>query len=226
MLAVAVLLSNSLLGNMNTENQFIAEKIVHYRKLKGITQEDLAEACNLNVRTIQRIEAAEVDPRLYTLKTIAEALEVSMETFIPPPEEKDRGSLVALHLSTLAYFIFPFGGNVIGPLIYWVYKKDRVNHVDRQGKDLLNAQISYSLYQVLLFIGFIILLVSPAFSGDSEGVRQLQEVTFSMSLAFALAFIPLGTLLIFTFVLPIIKAYKIYKSKDVKPYPLKIKFIR
>ncbi|MGD1957655.1 MAG: DUF4870 domain-containing protein [Fulvivirga sp.] len=37
---------------------------------------------------------------------------------------------MALHLSTLAYFIFPFGGNVIGPLIFWVYKKDSINHVD------------------------------------------------------------------------------------------------
>ncbi|MEM7110023.1 MAG: helix-turn-helix transcriptional regulator [Bacteroidota bacterium] len=100
---------------MKTENQFIAEKIVHHRKLKGVTQEDLAAACNLNVRTIQRIEAAEVDPRLYTLKTIAEALDVSMESFIPPPEEKDRGSLVALHLSSLAYFIFPFGATLLVP---------------------------------------------------------------------------------------------------------------
>ncbi|MEN1786361.1 MAG: helix-turn-helix domain-containing protein [Bacteroidota bacterium] len=211
---------------MKTENQFIAEKIVHHRKLKGVTQEDLAEACNLNVRTIQRIEAAEVDPRLYTLKTIAEALDVSMESFIPPPEEKDRGSLVALHLSSLAYFIFPFGGNVIDPLIFWVYKKDRVNHVDRQGRDLLNAQISYSLYQILLFVAFTMLLLAPAISGSPDRVDQLQGVGLSISFAFFFAFIPLGTLLILAIILPIIKAVRIYRAKEVKPYPLKIRFIR
>ncbi len=178
------------------------------------------------MRTIQRIEAAEVDPRLYTLKTIAQVLDVSMETFIPPPEEKDRGSLVALHLSSLAYFIFPFGGNVIGPLIFWVYKKDKVNHVERQGKDLLNAQISYSLYVVLAFLAFVVLLLTPAFSGNSESMRQLEGVGLSISLAFAFAFIPASTMLVLTIILPIVKAFKIYRGKEIRPYPLKIKFIR
>ena len=35
----------------------IAKKIIHYRKLKGMTQEALSELTGLNVRTIQRIES-------------------------------------------------------------------------------------------------------------------------------------------------------------------------
>ncbi|MEM6523666.1 MAG: helix-turn-helix domain-containing protein [Bacteroidota bacterium] len=209
---------------MKTENQFIAEKIVHHRKLKGVTQEDLAEACNLNVRTIQRIEAAEVDPRLYTLKTIAVALDVSMESFIPPPEEKDRGSLVALHLSSLAYFIFPFGGNVIGPLIFWVYKKDRVNHVDRQGRDLLNAQISYSLYLILGAVGFFILLAAPNFASNTEVLVEPGAVSISIVLGSVLLIS--GLAILFIIGLPVIKAIRAHQGKEVKPYPLKIRFIR
>lgn len=52
----------------------LGQKIFELRKLKGLTQEELVEQCNINVRTIQRIEAGEVSPRSYTIKTILEVL--------------------------------------------------------------------------------------------------------------------------------------------------------
>ncbi len=58
------------------EKEIISERIVYYRKLKGITQEELADRTGLSVRTIQRIESAEVDARLYTLKSICDALDI------------------------------------------------------------------------------------------------------------------------------------------------------
>lgn len=42
---------------------------------KGLTQEELVEKCNISIRTIQRIEAGEVTPRSYTIKTILAALD-------------------------------------------------------------------------------------------------------------------------------------------------------
>ena len=39
----------------------LGHKILELRKAKGLTQEELVEMCNLNVRTLQRIEAGEVD---------------------------------------------------------------------------------------------------------------------------------------------------------------------
>ena len=50
-------------------------KIAELRKKKGWTQEELVIKCNLNVRTLQRIESGEVNPRSYTIKLIFEALE-------------------------------------------------------------------------------------------------------------------------------------------------------
>ena len=38
----------------------LGRKIVELRKAKGLTQEELVEICNLNVRTLQRIESGEV----------------------------------------------------------------------------------------------------------------------------------------------------------------------
>ena len=52
----------------------LGKKILELRKLKGFTQEELVDQCNINVRTIQRIEAGEVMPRSFTLKTILNVL--------------------------------------------------------------------------------------------------------------------------------------------------------
>lgn len=52
----------------------LGRKILELRKAKGLTQEELVERCNINVRTIQRIEAGEVIPRTYTIRTILDAL--------------------------------------------------------------------------------------------------------------------------------------------------------
>lgn len=57
----------------------LGKKISELRKAKGLTQEELVEKCNLNVRTIQRIEAGEVTPRSYTVKALFEALGAEWE---------------------------------------------------------------------------------------------------------------------------------------------------
>ena len=55
-------------------------KITELRKQKGLTQEELVEQCNINVRTLQRIENGEVSPRSYTVKTILSALDYDYES--------------------------------------------------------------------------------------------------------------------------------------------------
>ena len=61
--------------NIHTMKQpELGKRISELRKGKGLTQEELVEQCNINVRTIQRIEAGEVNPRSYTVKIILEVL--------------------------------------------------------------------------------------------------------------------------------------------------------
>lgn len=57
----------------------LGNKIISLRKQKGFTQEELVERCNINVRTLQRIESGEVSPRSYTIKTIRSALDHDYE---------------------------------------------------------------------------------------------------------------------------------------------------
>lgn len=68
----------------------IAKKISKTRKLKGLTQEELAELSKVNLRTIQRIENGENTPRSTTLKLICKVLNInfneltSKKSFISP----------------------------------------------------------------------------------------------------------------------------------------------
>lgn len=57
----------------------LGKKLADLRQQKNLTQEDLVSKCNINVRTIQRIESGEVTPRPSTLKIIVEALDENFE---------------------------------------------------------------------------------------------------------------------------------------------------
>lgn len=59
----------------------LGQHILALRQEKGLTQEELVAQCNISVRTIQRIEAGEVVPRAYTVKTILSALGEDFEDF-------------------------------------------------------------------------------------------------------------------------------------------------
>lgn len=60
----------------------LSNKVSEHRKKKGLTQEELASRTNVTVRTIQRIESGESQPRSFTLKAIADALEIPFETLM------------------------------------------------------------------------------------------------------------------------------------------------
>lgn len=77
-------------------------------------------------------------------------------------EEKTWGMLA--HLSSLAGFIIPFG-NVIGPLVVWLIKKDTMPFVADQGKEALNFNITVAIAAIIsgilifVVIGFLLLAV-------------------------------------------------------------------
>jgi transcriptional regulator with XRE-family HTH domain len=57
----------------------LGQTILNLRQLKKLTQEELVELCNINVRTLQRIEAGEVTPRDFTIRSILSALEYDID---------------------------------------------------------------------------------------------------------------------------------------------------
>ncbi len=56
------------------------KRILELRQQNGLTQSELAEKCNLSLRTVQRIETSEVTPRNYTLRVIFGALGHDLES--------------------------------------------------------------------------------------------------------------------------------------------------
>lgn len=78
-------------------------------------------------------------------------------------ESQERNWGMFCHLAALSGFIIPFG-NIIGPLIVWLVKKDESAYVDENGKESLNFQISVSIYclisvLLIIFVLGILLLV-------------------------------------------------------------------
>lgn len=65
---------------MKTTQPQLGQKILELRKANGLTQEELVARCNINVRTIQRIEAGEVTPRPHTIRVILEALNYEFQS--------------------------------------------------------------------------------------------------------------------------------------------------
>lgn len=61
------------------KNLDLASKIKNLRLQKGLSQEKLADDSQLSLRTIQRIENNESEPRGYTLNRLAESLGVMVE---------------------------------------------------------------------------------------------------------------------------------------------------
>ncbi len=58
------------------------------------------------------------------------------------------------HLSALVGFIIPLG-NVLGPLVIWLMKKDTMPQVEIHGKEAMNFQITV----ILAFIACLVLSV-------------------------------------------------------------------
>ncbi len=121
-------------------------------------------------------------------------------------DEKTFGMLV--HLSALAALILPSFGNIIGPLIVWLIKKDQSAWVDKQGKESLNFQISMSIY--FIAASFITTLLAVTLIG------------IPLALVIIIMLIPLG---IFWLVVVIMAAVRVSEGEDFH-YPLCIRFLK
>ena len=86
----------------------LGKKIAELRKAKGLTQEELVEKCNLNVRTLQRIESGEVTPRSYTTKAIFTALDCNFNDSIEMTSGKFKqtGLIISNWLEQFYRYVF------------------------------------------------------------------------------------------------------------------------
>ncbi len=112
-------------------------KVAELRQQKGLTQERLAELCEVSLRTIQRIEGGEVDPRAYTVHCLGEALDFD---FGEQNTTHESFWLAALHVSSVVNIL-------LIPLLLWLWKRGQSYRIDQQGRQVLNFQITMTLVQ-------------------------------------------------------------------------------
>lgn len=136
----------------------LGTKISKIRKQKGMSQEELSDLSKINLRTLQRIEKDENEPRGNTLKQICEVLKINIEELVDYGKVQDNNYLIFLHLSIISNIIIPLG-NIILPLILWLNKKNSIIEVNNQGKNILNFQILFSIITnpilIIIVLGYI-----------------------------------------------------------------------
>jgi uncharacterized Tic20 family protein len=77
--------------------------------------------------------------------------------------KEERMWAMIAHLSALIGFVIPLG-NVLGPLIVWLVKREEGPFVDSNGKEALNFSISVTIYaaisslMLIVFIGALLLI--------------------------------------------------------------------
>jgi transcriptional regulator with XRE-family HTH domain len=173
----------------------IAQNIRQLRVSKGLSQDKLAELAQISLRTVQRIENNETEPRGHSLLQIANALNTTPEnltdfvdnTTTVPTEYEDKNYPIYLNLSALSFILFPLLGIVV-PFIIWIVKRGESNKVDRTAKKLLIFQF---LWCVLLTAFYISMYNNsfPSFSFMDEGQTLLAVVSilYAINIIFILA---------------------------------------
>jgi hypothetical protein len=91
-----------------------------------------------------------------------------MEKIVTDPMEKQWGMFA--HLAAFAAFVFPLG-NVVGPLIVYLIKKDEYEFVNDQAKEVLNFQITWSI--IFIISAILIIAVIGIFMLIGFGIAWL-----------------------------------------------------
>ena len=192
-------------------NKDLAQRIRVLRNRKGYSQEELSEKTGLSLRTIQRVENGETEPRGDTLKRLAIVFEVSPDEIVDWTIQEDTNFLVALNSSALAFLIFPILGILI-PLTIWIAKKDKVRNLNEIAKDVLNFQITWTMG---FFVGYMLITIRIA-------------LKFANTPAFSLMTLPViftGFMYLFNLILIIVNSVRVNNGKMVNYYP-KICFLK
>ncbi|MEE4257002.1 MAG: helix-turn-helix transcriptional regulator [Bacteroidales bacterium] len=122
--------------------------IKELRQEKGITQEELAEMTNMNLRTIQRIENNETTPRGNSLNAICDALQVELTDLTPANNRSAENRIVKI----IAEIVFLISLNIAIMAVFGFLTLDTAaNRNSRLGAYLLSV-----------FIPFAIIFITPS----------------------------------------------------------------
>jgi transcriptional regulator with XRE-family HTH domain len=155
----------------------LGDIIKEARQLKGLTQEELADRTNINLRTIQRIENGENKPRLNTVRSLAGELGLELNAFkeyLNTTKKSSVGDLIAegffllilnfVLMGIFGYLTLDFNANLNSKFaavllsflipIFIVYQTKDMKNLER----MLKYGMGFLIYFVLVMVlhGFAI----------------------------------------------------------------------
>lgn len=146
----------------------------------------------------------------------------------------EKSTAALLHLSTLSQYIIPLG-NYIFPIIIWTARKNESEFIDKNGKQVLNFQLSLLLYTLVLSLIAVPVLVysffknlpfEGSFSDSNFEIEHINPENISGFVMLAIAaVIVFGFVKIIEFILIIYGAVKASNGDPYK-YPLSIQFFK
>ena len=140
-------------------------RIQKYRKMRGLTQKELAEKCGLATGTIQQYELGKRNPKIEQLQKISSALGVPLEYLIEPTT-LNIGFMTERDIEMLEYFKSDkndFIQSLLWDNNYTIIQKDNTYIIQKIVNETYGKKIklSESEYRVLkndinLFVKFLV----------------------------------------------------------------------
>lgn len=183
--------------------------IKNIREQLGFTQAELANKSGLSLRTIQRLESSNKEPKGHTLKVLSNVFNMEPKVLqdkfqrIESTKNSEKTSIQLINLSIISFIGIPFG-NIIFPLIIW-YRNRKSKIVDDIGRRIINFQIIWWIILSLL------LAISPFMS--RQFFSNTQIILYVLFVGYA-----------FNIVVVVVTAMKL-KRNDLDVLNLPIRFI-
>jgi len=135
----------------------------------------------------------------------------------------DTSHAALIHLSSFSSFLIPFGG-ILGPLVTWMIWRDESDFVDQNGKEALNFNLSFALYNIAIAIIGVVLFITPVLAMLETNGGNPASVLLSLPGLWLLlgGFSVIGILKIALIIVAAIKS----GNGEVYHYPLTIQFIK
>lgn len=132
------------------KQHMIADMVKGSRTTKGYTQKELSDISKISLRSIQRIENGEVVPRMYTLKTLANCLDFSLDFL--NEEEEENNKVHNVKGNRERKIILSIGSGVVLLFLAWGYIAQSSTFPETGFELLLYCALIVALYTVVLLV--------------------------------------------------------------------------
>jgi len=133
----------------------LSDRIKELRTQHGYSQDEMAKRAGLSLRTIQRIELNETEPRGDSLIRIAGVFNLKPGDLLISEKSVNSNFIPLLSFSALTFLFFPLLG-FLTPLLIWLFRNDKSGTEKSAGRSLLNFQLTWCLITFTIYIlGFL-----------------------------------------------------------------------